>query len=84
MEPVEAAADVGVAAITGGLMLLVLVELRHWIKTGSSTVKAPRPHRIPINEMRLLGDDYRVHTDAYFRKWSKRRAIVREVCDVDS
>ena len=84
MEPVGAAVDVALFAITGGLVLLVAVELYHWMKTGSSTVRAPRPHRIPANEMRLLGEDYRVHTTAYFRKWSKRKAIVKEVCDVDS
>lgn len=83
MEPIEAAAEVGALAISGGLFLLVLTELRRWMKTGSSTVRAPRPHRIPANEMRLLGEDYRVHTTAYFRKWSKRKAIVKEVCRVD-
>lgn len=84
MEPMNTAADVFAWSIAGGLLMLVMVELRHWMKTGSSKIRAPRPHRIPADEMRLLGEDYRAHTDAYFRKWSKRKAIVKEVCDVDS
>ena len=84
MQPIEAAAEVGAWAISGGLLLLVLNELRHWMKTGSSRVKPARPNRIPADEMQLLGEDYRVHTTQYFRKWSKRKAIVRGVCNVDS
>lgn len=84
MEPVNAAAEVLAFGLIGGMLLLVLVELNHWMKTGSSRVKPARPNRIPADEMQLLGEDYRVHTTQYFRKWSKRKAIVRGVCNVDS
>jgi hypothetical protein len=35
--------------------------------------------RLSAEEMRLTGEDYRVHVDAYFRKQADRREIVRKV-----
>lgn len=80
MEPVNAAAEVLMFGLIGAMLLLVAVELRHWMKTGSSQLKPPRPNRIPVNEMRLLGDDYRVHTRDFFETHKSREAIVKEVC----
>jgi hypothetical protein len=83
MEPVNAAAEVLGWSIAGGLLMLAAVEVRHWMKTGSSNMTRPRPHYISDRELELTGDDWRVHADDYFRKWSKRKAIVKEVCRGD-
>lgn len=80
MDSVNAAAEVLALALIGGMLLLVLVELNHWIKTGSSGVKPSRPNRIPANEMQLLGEDYRVHIREFFETHKSREAIVKEVC----
>ena len=82
MEPVEAAADVLKWALIGGLFLLALVQVAKWLEGGPE-----RPDRSAVRiserEMELMGEDYRVHTADYFRKWSKRKAIVDEVCRGD-
>ena len=80
MEPVEAAAEVLAFGLAGGLILLAAVYFTKWIE---KTPERPRPNRIPEREMELVGEDYRVHTADYFRKWSKRKAIVNEVCRGD-
>ena len=83
MEPVNAAAEVLGWALAGGLILLALVQLKHWLVEGSSRMAPPRPHYVTDRELELTGPDYRVHTDDYFRKWSKRQQIVKEICRGD-
>jgi len=83
MEGMNAAAEVLAYAIAGSLVLLGLVHMRHWLVEGTTVLSRPRPHYITDEELELTGEDYRVHVSDYFRKWSKRKAIVREVCDVD-
>lgn len=80
MEPVEAAAEVLGWAILGGLGLLGLNHIRHALKD-RRPVGRPRPHYVSDRELELTGPDYRVHVEPFFRKWSRRKAIVREVCD---
>ena len=81
MEPVDAAAEVMAWAIAGGLVLLVIVQLRHWLKSDVSV--KPLSGRVPDRELELLGEDWTVHTEGFVRKWSRRRAIVDEVCRGD-
>ena len=81
MEPVDAAAEVLAWAITGGLVLLMAVQLRAWIKP-APPVK-PTANRVSDRELELLGEDWTVHTQGFVRKWSKRQAIVEEVCRGD-
>jgi len=83
MEPMTAAAEALAFAIGGGLFLLAVVQLRHWLVEGSTPLRRPRPHYITDEELELTGEDYRVHVNDYFRKWSRRKAIVKGVCDVD-
>ena len=83
MTPVDAAAEVLGWSIAGGLILLALVQLKHWLVEGSSRIGRPRPHYITDRELELTGPDYRVHTEDYFRKWSRRKQIVKGICDVD-
>lgn len=80
MEPVNAAAEVFAWAIGGGLVLLMLVQLRHWMKPDRP---AANPNRVPREELELLGEDWTVHTRGFVRKWSRRQAIVDEVCRGD-
>ena len=82
MEPVDAAAEVLAWAITGGLVLLALVQLRHWMKSGPSV--RPVTNRVSERELELLGEDWTVHSEGFVRKWSKRKQIVKGVCRVDS
>ena len=77
MEPVDAAAEVMAWALAGGLVLLAIVQLRHWLRSDSIR---PTSSRIPARELELLGEDWTVHTEGFVRKWSKRQAIVDEVC----
>ena len=81
MEPVDAAAEVMAWAIAGGLVLLAVVQLRDWLKSDVSV--RPSTARIPARELELLGEDWTVHTQGFVRKWSKRQAIVEEVCRGD-
>ena len=80
MEPVDAAAEVMAWALAGGLVLLAIVQLRHWLR--SDSIK-PTSNRVPARELELLGEDWTVHTEGFVRKWSRRRAIVDEVCRGD-
>jgi len=82
MEPVNAAAEVLAWAIGGSLVLLTLVQLRHWVKTDRPATPV-NPNRVPPEELELLGEDWTVHASRFVRKWSKRRAIVDEVCRGD-
>lgn len=83
MEPVEAAAEVLGWAILGGLFLLGAVEIRHWVGRSDREAGRPRPHYVSERELELTGEDYRVHAEPFFRKWSKRQEIVRGVCRGD-
>ena len=83
MEPVNAAAEVLAWSLAGGLILLALVQLKHWLTEGSSTARRPRPHYVTDREIELTGEDYRVHTEDYFRRWSRRKQIVKDICRGD-
>ena len=80
MLPLEAAAEVLAFGLTGGLILLAAIHFTKWTE---HQPERPRANRIPEREMELVGDDYRDHTADYFRKWSKRKAIINEVCRGD-
>ena len=82
MEPVEAAAEVLKWALVGGLILLAAVYFAKWTERGVRPERRTA-NRIPEREMELVGEDYRDHTADYFRKWSKRKAIINEVCRGD-
>lgn len=72
---------IAVLAFTG--LLFLALGLMAWLadRHADAPVKQPPParQRIPADEMRLTGPDYRVHTDAYFARKSRRREIVRDL-----
>lgn len=75
-----AAAQVALVMVGSLFVLLFAVELIERIKNRPVKQPARVRARIPEREMELVGDDYRVHVRGYFRKVSRRQAIIEEVC----
>lgn len=71
------------------ICIAALVFLAFWtirqVKAFHQLEEEGRPdERIPVEEMRLMGEDYREHVDSYFRKVSRRREIVRDITGASS
>ena len=82
MESVATQAAVEVALVMVGALfgLIAVAEVVHRLKKRPVEQPERLTARIPEREMRLVGDDYRDHVQAYFGKVNRRRQIVSEVC----